>query len=126
MRRRSACDGGGSVGGVGATAAMGRWLPASAVALLALWGGALVGAYTDYSAETEFASSASSKYPDTESVVPYQPSNINMLEIGTNWFFLSWLAPYDGGSTVTHYEVRLRWWLGEAACSEWGAVLRVR
>ena len=74
--------------------------------LLTLWGCALVAGLTDFSSETEFASSQSSKYPNTQSVVPYQPSNINVLEIGTNWFFLSWLAPYDGGSTVTHYEVR--------------------
>lgn len=32
-----------------------------------------VRAATDYSGETEFASSEPSKYPDTRSVVPYQP-----------------------------------------------------
>ena len=74
--------------------------------VLLLGGVGLSAALTDFSAETEFPSSQHKKYPDTEAVVPYQPSNINVLEIGTNWMFLSWLAPYDGGSTVTHYEVR--------------------
>ena len=45
----------------------------------------LAAALTDFSAETEFPSSQHKKYPDTEAVVPYQPSNINVLEIGTNW-----------------------------------------
>ena len=41
--------------------------------LAALQDGALVRAATDFSGETEFPSSAFSKYPDTKNVVPYQP-----------------------------------------------------
>ena len=36
-----------------------------------------------------------------------QPSNINTLEVGSTWFFISWLAPYDGGSTILFYELEV-------------------
>lgn len=106
-------------------------------------------AATDFSGETEFASSDPSKYPDTRSVVPYQPvrqryagaarqrcaaaqrcspsvsgvadttilsrcccfgcacccspqqSNLNLLEIGTNWFFM--VRPPGYGSVASRF-----------------------
>ena len=107
-------------------------------------------AATDFSGETEFPSSGSSKYPDTRNVVPYQPVrqqarpaisalNTGLMcacslistcwrsgQTGFSWCARiphdrhdsplrsqplcgaqSWLAPYDGGSTITHYDVEV-------------------
>jgi hypothetical protein len=48
------------------------WASSVAALLLALLPGR-PDAATDFSGETEFASSDQSKYPDTGNVVPYQP-----------------------------------------------------